>query len=116
MEQGFEELDGPAVEVGQELEAMQLSVLPMQSDNNCLVEVLELQLIEEVGVVGVVVQLAELVVVVVVVRWALEQSCEELYGTDDEFEQPLEAMLLHVPPMSLADKKVAGQADVDIVE
>jgi hypothetical protein len=82
MEQGSEQLDGSNMEVEQPLEALQLPVLPMQLDNDCLVEVLEVKLpeeeveVEEVVVEAeevvveaeeVVVQLPELVVVVVVV-------------------------------------------------
>jgi len=43
MEQGCEELDVSDVEVGQPLEAMQLPQLPMQLEDDCLVEELEVE-------------------------------------------------------------------------
>jgi hypothetical protein len=62
MEQGCEELDGSDGEVEQALEPMQLPVLPMQLDDDCLVEVQEVQLAEEEEER---VQLADLAVLVV---------------------------------------------------
>jgi len=94
---------------------MLLLLLPMHLEGGCTAEVLEVQLAEEAVEVGEeMAQLAALLVVVV--AQAMEQSCEELYGTDVELEQLMQAMQLPVLPMNLAEKKVVQEPDVDIVE
>jgi hypothetical protein len=100
MEQDCEELYGSDVEVEQPLEAMQLPVLQMHLEDHCLVEELEAQLPEEeVEVEAEAVQLAELVVGAV--ESGMEQRSEQLDGSDNDVEEPLEAMQLPVLPMNL---------------